>query len=49
MYKVVDVVYSWIMGESGYFDSCVVYVSEIGFKNECFKCFVIMDYDGVNL
>lgn len=48
-HKVADAVYSRITGESGYFDSRVVYVSETGPKNERLKRLAIMDYDGANL
>lgn len=48
-HKVADAVYSRITGESGYFDSRVVYVSETGPKNERKKRLAIMDYDGANL
>ncbi|WP_299688339.1 Tol-Pal system beta propeller repeat protein TolB [uncultured Tateyamaria sp.] len=48
-HKVADVVYSRITGETGYFDSRVVYVSETGPKNERRKRLAIMDYDGANV
>ena len=48
-HKVADVVYSRITGETGYFDSRVVYVSETGPKNERRKRLAVMDYDGANL
>lgn len=48
-HKVADEVYSRITGESGYFDSRVVYVSETGPKNDRKKRLAIMDYDGANL
>ncbi len=48
-HKVADAVYSRITGETGYFDSRVVYVSETGPKNERKKRLAIMDYDGANL
>ncbi|MDC0738780.1 Tol-Pal system beta propeller repeat protein TolB [Cognatishimia sp. SS12] len=48
-HKVADAVYSRITGESGYFDSRVVYVSESGPKNDRKKRLAIMDYDGANL
>lgn len=48
-HKVADAVYSRITGESGYFDSRVVYVSETGPKNDRKKRLAIMDYDGANL
>ncbi|WP_323779885.1 Tol-Pal system beta propeller repeat protein TolB [Leisingera sp.] len=48
-HKVADAIYSEITGESGYFDSRVVYVSESGPKNERRKRLAIMDYDGANV
>ncbi len=48
-HKVSDAVYSRITGESGYFDSRVVFVSESGPKNERQKRLAIMDYDGANV
>lgn len=48
-HKVADQIYSRITGETGYFDSRVVYVSETGPKNERKKRLGIMDYDGANL
>ncbi|MGB8623648.1 MAG: Tol-Pal system beta propeller repeat protein TolB [Paracoccaceae bacterium] len=48
-HKVADQVYSRITGESGYFDSRVVFVSESGPKDNRVKRLAIMDYDGANL
>jgi len=48
-HKVADAVYSRITGESGYFDSRVVFVSESGPKDNRQKRLAIMDYDGANL
>ncbi len=48
-HKVADAVYSRITGESGYFDSRVVYVSESGPKNDRRKRLAVMDYDGANV
>lgn len=48
-HKVSDQVYSRITGESGYFDSRVVFVSEAGPKNAREKRLAVMDYDGANL
>jgi len=48
-HKVADAIYSRITGESGYFDSRVVYVSENGPKNDRRKRLAIMDYDGANV
>ena len=48
-HKVADIAYSRITGESGYFDSRVVYVSESGPKNARQKRLAVMDYDGANV
>lgn len=48
-HKVADAVYSRITGESGYFDSRVVYVAESGPKNERKKRLAVMDYDGAGV
>ncbi|MGJ8544508.1 MAG: Tol-Pal system beta propeller repeat protein TolB [Sulfitobacter sp.] len=48
-HKVADQVYSRITGETGYFDSRVVYVSETGPKNDRKKRLGVMDYDGANV
>ncbi|ETD92071.1 Tol-Pal system beta propeller repeat protein TolB [Rhodobacter capsulatus] len=48
-HKVADVIYARITGESGYFDSRVVYVSETGPKDQRQKRLAIMDYDGENV
>ncbi|CUH78193.1 Tol-Pal system beta propeller repeat protein TolB [Tropicibacter naphthalenivorans] len=48
-HKVADQVYSRLTGESPYFDSRVVFVSETGPKNERQKRLAIMDYDGANV
>ncbi|WP_292291810.1 Tol-Pal system beta propeller repeat protein TolB [Marivita sp.] len=48
-HKVADQVYSRITGESGYFDSRVVFVSESGPKDQRSKRLAVMDYDGANL
>ncbi len=47
-HKVADAVYSRITGETGYFDSRVVYVAESGPKNARRKRLAVMDYDGAN-
>jgi TolB protein len=47
-HKCADAVYSRLTGESGYFDSRVVYVSETGPKNRRTKRLAIMDQDGAN-
>ncbi len=48
-HKVADAVYSRITGESGYFDSRIVFVSERGNKGARQKSLAIMDYDGSNV
>ena len=48
-HKVADAVYSRITGETAYFDSRVVFVSESGPKNNRAKRLAIMDYDGANV
>lgn len=48
-HKVADAVYSRITGESGYFDSRVVFVSESGPKDARQKRLALMDYDGANV
>ncbi|GLQ33781.1 protein TolB [Amylibacter marinus] len=47
-HKVADAVYARLTGETGYFDSRVVYISEEGPKNARQKRLAIMDYDGAN-
>jgi len=48
-HKVADQVYSRITGESGYFDSRVVFVAESGPKDKREKRLALMDYDGANV
>lgn len=48
-HKVADQVYTRLTGESPYFDSRVVFVSETGPKNERAKRLAVMDYDGENV
>lgn len=48
-HKVADAVYARITGESGYFDSRIVFVSETGPKNQRAKRLAVADYDGANL
>lgn len=47
-HKVADAVYSRITGESGYFDSRVVYDAVSGPKAQRVRRLAIMDYDGAN-
>lgn len=48
-HKVADAVYTRITGESGYFDSRVVFVAETGPKDNRRKRLAVMDYDGANV
>lgn len=48
-HKVADAVYSRLTGETGYFDSKIVFVSETGPKNDRRKRLAIMDHDGASL
>ena len=48
-HKVADAAYSRITGETGYFDSRIVFVAESGPKDNRLKRLAIMDYDGANL
>ena len=48
-HKVADAAYSRITGESGYFDSRVVFVAESGPKDQRLMRLAIMDYDGANV
>ena len=48
-HKVADEVYSRITGETGYFDSRIVFVSETGGKAQRRKRLALMDYDGANV
>ena len=43
-----DIIYKRITGESGYFDSRIVYISESGPKNNRKKRLAIIDQDGAN-
>ena len=47
-HKCADAVYARLTGESGYFDSRVVYVAESGPKNRRTKRIAVMDQDGAN-
>ena len=47
-HKCADAVYSRLTGESGYFDSRIVYVSETGKQTSRIKRLAIMDQDGAN-
>ena len=45
-HKCADLVYSRLTGETGYFDSRIVYVSETGSKTKRIKRLAVMDQDG---
>ncbi len=47
-HKCSDLVYSRLTGESGYFDSRIVYVAESGPRTKRVKRLAIMDQDGAN-
>lgn len=47
-HKCADLVYSRLTGESGYFDSRIVYVSETGPRTRRIKRLAIMDQDGAS-
>jgi len=48
-HKVADTIYSRLTGETGYFDTKVVFVSESGPKGARLRRLAIMDYDGANV
>jgi TolB protein len=48
-HKIADAVYERLTGESGYFDTRMVYVAETGPANKRVKRLAIMDQDGANL
>ena len=47
-HKIADAIYQRIIGESGYFDTRIVYVHEEGLETNLKKRIAIMDYDGEN-
>jgi len=47
-HKCADLVYARLTGETGYFDSRIVYVSETGPKTKRIKRLAVMDQDGAN-
>lgn len=47
-HKISDAIYKRITGESGYFDSRIVYIAESGPKTKRVKRLAIMDQDGEN-
>lgn len=46
---IADAIYTRLTGESGYFDSKIVFVDEKGPKNQRIKRLAVMDQDGANL
>jgi len=48
-HKMADAIYSRITGETGYFDTRIVFVAESGPKNRRVKRLAIVDQDGANL
>ncbi|WOR14822.1 Tol-Pal system beta propeller repeat protein TolB [Hyphomonas sp. FCG-A18] len=47
-HKISDAIYTRLTGESGYFDTRIVYIAETGPKNQRVKRLAIMDADGAN-
>jgi len=47
-HRCADTIYSRLTGETGYFDTRIVYVSETGPARRRIKRLAIMDYDGAN-
>ncbi|MDA1069891.1 MAG: Tol-Pal system beta propeller repeat protein TolB [Proteobacteria bacterium] len=47
-HKIADAVYTRLTGESGYFDTRIVYIAESGSMTERVKQLAIMDQDGAN-
>jgi len=47
-HKVSDAIYTQLTGESGYFDSRIVFIDESGPKTDRKKRLAIMDQDGAN-
>lgn len=48
-HKISDAIYSRLTGESGYFDTRIVYIAETGSKLNRVKRLAIMDSDGANV
>ncbi len=48
-HKISDAIYTRLTGESGYFDTRIVYIAESGPKNRREKRLAIMDADGANV
>jgi len=47
-HKIADAIYTRLTGESGYFDTRIVYIAESGTMTERVKQLAIMDQDGAN-
>ena len=47
-HMITDIVYERLTGEKGYFDTRIIYVSEVGPKTQRIKKLAIMDQDGFN-
>ncbi|MEO1473668.1 MAG: Tol-Pal system protein TolB [Pseudomonadota bacterium] len=47
-HKIADSIYTRLTGESGFFDTRIVYIAETGPKTSRMKRLAIMDYDGAN-
>jgi TolB protein len=47
-HKIADAIYTRLTGESGYFDTRIVYIAESGSMTERVKQLAIMDQDGAN-
>ena len=48
-HKIADAIYERLTGETGYFDTRIIYVAETGAVTEPVKRLAIMDQDGANL
>ena len=48
-HMITDKVYERLTGEKGYFDTRLIYVSEVGPKNKRIKKLAVMDQDGANV
>lgn len=48
-HKISDAIYTRLTGETGYFDTRIVYIAETGPKTERVKRLAIMDADGANV
>ena len=48
-HKIADMIYERLTGETGYFDTRIIYIAETGAITEPIKRLAIMDQDGANL